>query len=238
MTQWYYSNGGPPQGPLAEQALAAEFRAGRLQSQHLVWREGLPEWQTLTSCMAELGLATAIPPPPPVLPPPPPLPPRTSPASPAGPLPRRGLSGCAIAALVVAGCAIPVLAILAAIAIPAYQGYVSRAAVAQAMSSASPAKLQLQMSMIGQPAGQCPVNGQGALRAPEDYADQGLASITFGKFESGDCGLQLVLRQHQHRQLDGKRIWLELEPGLAGGWRCHSELKDKYLPASCRSAQH
>ena len=232
MTQWYYSNGGPPQGPLTAQALAAEFHAGRLHPQHLVWHDGLPQWQPLANHMAELGLATSVPPPPP------PLPPRAAPAMQAGAPPRRGLSGCAIAALVAAGCAVPVIAILAAIAIPAYQDYVARAAVAQALSSASPAKLQLQMSMIGQPAGQCPGNGQGPLRAPEDYAGQGLASITFGKFESGDCGLVLVLRQPRHRPLDGKRIWLELGPGLAGGWRCRSELQDKYLPASCRSAPH
>lgn len=229
LTQWYFDRDGQPQGPLTGEALAAEFRAGRVQVHQLVWREGLPQWQPLSTCLAELGVVPPLP-----LPPPPPLPPR--PMSTAGSVgPRRGLSGCAIVALVVAAGVVPVLAILAAIAVPAYQDYVSRASVGQAIGAAGTAKLELQMAMIGQSPAQCPRNGQGTLKAPEDYAGQGLASITFAQFESGDCGLQLVLSQPRHRQLDGRRIWLELQPGLTGGWRCHSELPDKYLPPSCRS---
>ncbi|WP_175485543.1 GYF domain-containing protein [Pseudoxanthomonas sp. GM95] len=231
MTQWYTSNGGPPEGPLTTEAMVAEIRAGRLLPQHLAWREGWPQWQPIASCMAELGLApTSIPPPPP------PLPPRmATPIAAPQPARSRGLSGCAIVALVAAGLLVPIIGILAAIAIPAYQDYTRRAMVSQAIGAASPAKLHLQMSMIGQPAGQCPGNGQGALRAPEDYARQGLARITFGAMETGDCGMELVLRQPKQRALDGKRLWLTLEPGLSGGWTCRSELPDKYLPPSCRS---
>jgi type IV pilus assembly protein PilA len=228
LTQWYLNRDGQPQGPLTAEALAAQFRAGQIQTHQLVWRQGLPQWQPISSCLAELGVVPAFPPPPPPLP--------SRPTSAAGTVaPRRGLSGCAIVALVVAAGVVPVVAILAAIAIPAYQDYVARAAVSQAIGAARTAKLELQMAMIGQPSAQCPRNGQGALKAPEDYAGHGLASITFARFESGDCGLQLVLRQPEHRQLDGKRIWLELQPGLTGGWHCHAELRDKLLPASCRS---
>lgn len=225
MTQWFYSDGGPAHGPLDAHTLAAEFRAGRLQLQHLVWREGLPQWQPLSSCLGELGLWGAVPPPP--------LPP----ARPIAAAPRRGLSGCALAAIIAVACMVPVAAILAAIAVPAYQNYTARASVAQALSGASPAKLQLQMAMIGRPPGQCPRNGEGPLGTPQSYATQGLARVTAGPLATGGCGLELVLRQPRQARLDGKRLWLELEPGL-GGWRCSAELPDRYLPASCRNRPH
>ncbi len=149
---------------------------------------------------------------------------------------RRGLSGCALAAIIALACIVPVAAILAAIAIPAYQDYTARAVVAQALSGASPAKFQLQMAMIRRQPGQCLRNGEGPLGTPERYASRGLASITAGPLTTGGCGLELVLRLPRHARLDGKRLWLELEPG--GRWRCSAELADKYLPAGCRNQSH
>jgi type IV pilus assembly protein PilA len=64
---------------------------------------------------------------------PPPLPPTPAPR-PSGPPPRRGMHGCLIALIVCAALALPLGGILAAIAIPAYQDYVARAKVVQALA--------------------------------------------------------------------------------------------------------
>lgn len=81
---------------------------------------------------------------------PPPLPPRTAP-------PKRGLSGCALVAVILAGVAvvsIPILGILAAIAIPQYQDYVVRSRVAQAVVAAQ--DLQRTMDRYRAEHGACP----------------------------------------------------------------------------------
>ena len=60
MTQWYYADAeGVRQGPVEAEALLAQYAAGAVQRQTLVWREGLADWQPLASVAGELGLADA-----------------------------------------------------------------------------------------------------------------------------------------------------------------------------------
>jgi uncharacterized RDD family membrane protein YckC len=60
MTQWYYADAeGVRQGPVEPEALLAQYAAGAVQRQTLVWREGLADWQPLASVAGELGLADA-----------------------------------------------------------------------------------------------------------------------------------------------------------------------------------
>jgi len=62
MTQWYYADGdGARQGPVAAEALLAQYAAGAVQGQTLVWREGLAGWQPLATLAGELGLAAETP---------------------------------------------------------------------------------------------------------------------------------------------------------------------------------
>lgn len=63
MTNWYYHD--PSQGrvgPINEDAVREHFRAGRIQRDTLVWREGLREWQPLQRLENELGLGATPPP--------------------------------------------------------------------------------------------------------------------------------------------------------------------------------
>jgi len=63
MTNWYYHD--PSQGrvgPIDADAVREHFRAGRIQRDTLVWREGLREWQPLQRLENELGLGATPPP--------------------------------------------------------------------------------------------------------------------------------------------------------------------------------
>ena len=146
---------------------------------------------------------------------------------------RRGPSGCLIAVLVGVLGVIPLAAILAAIAIPQYQEYVFRAKVAGAIAAARP--LQPAIEEARRQGGACPGNGRAGIRAASDYATADLATLEAGPMQdSGACALQLTLRGSGSAALDGKRVWLELDPG-GGRWTCSSEIEDRYLPRDCRA---
>jgi uncharacterized RDD family membrane protein YckC len=60
MTQWYYADAaGTQQGPIDAEALLAQYAAAEVTPDTLVWREGLADWQPLSTLATELGLAEA-----------------------------------------------------------------------------------------------------------------------------------------------------------------------------------
>jgi type IV pilus assembly protein PilA len=221
MSDWYYSAGGDQrQGPLGTNDLIAQFRQGRIGLDTLVWRDGQAQWQPLADFAAELGLAGGAMPPP--------LPQR--PVAPISAPPRSGLSGCAIA-LIVGAALVPLLGILAAIALPAYNDYTLRAKVASALPVAEPAKAALATHVSREQT--CPSNKEAGFGTPESYASGTVASISFGQFESDLCGMELILTVPGKEALDGKALWLEYDPSDSS-WQCSSEIDDKLLPATCR----
>lgn len=229
MSDWYYSAGNEQrQGPLSTEELVGLFRHGRVGLDTLVWRDGQSQWQPLADFATELGLVGAS-----GAPLPPPLPVRPAPSSTrvVAPPPKSGMSGCLIAAIIIAVLAIPAIAILAAIALPAYQQYVTRAKVASALPAAEPYKSAVATYLANEQA--CPSNGDTGFDTPEHYASGSVASITFGEFEGERCGMELRLTVPGDDKLDGKAVWLEYDPADAS-WQCTSEIDDRYLPASCR----
>jgi uncharacterized RDD family membrane protein YckC len=57
MTQWYYADAdGQRQGPFSAEELESHVRHARLGPASLVWREGLQDWQPLSTVAAELDL--------------------------------------------------------------------------------------------------------------------------------------------------------------------------------------
>ena len=83
------------------------------------------------------------------------MPPRPRPAS---CRPRKKLSGCALTAIIGGGLLlvlVPIVAILAAIALPAYNDYTVRAKVATAVNTLQPLKDQVQH--FADDEGRCPV---------------------------------------------------------------------------------
>ncbi|KAF1710808.1 GYF domain-containing protein [Pseudoxanthomonas sacheonensis] len=225
MSEWYYSAGADQrQGPLDTDGLIALFRQGRIGLDTLVWRDGQAKWQPLGDFAAELGFAGGTLPPP--------LPPRpVSMPQPVSAPPKSGMSGCMIAIIVAAVLAIPMVGILAAIALPAYNDYTLRAKVASALPVAEPAKAALVAHLTSEQT--CPNNEEAGFGTPESYASGTVASISFGQFESDLCGMELILTVPGKEALDGKAVWLEYDPSDSS-WQCSSEIDDKLLPIKCR----
>lgn len=256
MADWYYHDAAQGRvGPLSAEDLQARYRERRIQRDTLVWRDGLREWQPLDRVAEELGLDgiqpdTAKPPP---LPPGGPIGMNANPAY-AGPAagagagaggvrtdvrysspPKRGMSGCLIAVIVLAVLALPVLGILAAIALPAYQDYTLRAKAMQSINEVSQVKLAIaeHMAVNG---GDCPSNGDDGFGDPEDYATATTAQIKIGTMQGGHCAIELELRGIGER-VDGKTIWFEAIPQDGGGlqWDCSGgDLPAIYRPSTCR----
>lgn len=225
MSDWYYSTGADQrQGPLDSNELIAQFRQGRIGLDTLVWRDGQAQWQPLGDFATELGLTGGAVPPP--------LPPRAAPATQAlSAPPKSGMSGCMIALIIVGALALPMIAILAAIALPAYNDYTLRAQVASALPVAEPAKAGLAAHLSREQT--CPDNEEAGFGTPESYASGTVASISLGQFESDLCGMELILTVPGKAALDGKAVWLEYDPSDSS-WQCSSEIDDKFLPANCR----
>jgi len=81
---WYYVNADRQrQGPVPAATLRDLAAAGTVNARTLVWRQGMPQWQTLDQTAGELGIVLAPPAPTPA----PTLPPTSPPAPPAAPPP-------------------------------------------------------------------------------------------------------------------------------------------------------
>ncbi|MGY1519207.1 pilin [Luteimonas sp. A482] len=157
---------------------------------------------------------------------PPPLPPSRPHAPP--PPPRKGMSGCLIALLVAGGLAIPLVAIMAAIALPAYNDYLARAVAAAALAETAP--LKAQVAEFAARNGRCPIDADLGFRAA-GAAGSAHDGVGFGRTGVG-CALEIRLRDDKGGAIHGKHLWLELD--ASGAWRCSSDAEDKYLPADCR----
>lgn len=147
-------------------------------------------------------------------------------------------SGCLVAVVIFALMIVPVIAILAAIAIPAYQNYVQRSQIAMALAQAEPLKAQVYQAWKAN--GQCPANGEAGIGTADSYASKQLQSIDVGSMKNGgSCALELTLRAPGQSMLDGKRVWLTMDKdgGVTPAWRCSSELPDRTLPMNCRESR-
>ncbi len=148
-------------------------------------------------------------------------------------IPRSGMPGWAVALIVIAAgffMVVPVLAIMAAIAIPAYQNYLIRAQVSEGMSLAGGAKMAVAEHVAG--SGALPVDNTSAgLPGPEAIRGKYVRSVqvrngevvvTFGRdANSLIAGEHLVFKPYGSRD--------------AVRWHCTSpDIRVKYLPSSCR----
>lgn len=248
MSEWFHAEGNRQQGPLGAEQLIELFRSNQVTLDTLVWRDGLPQWQPLRSVVDELGLivpaveADTAPPEPPAPPPPPTVP--EPPALPAGtpyaatpathaPPPKKGLSGCAITAIIGGALLlviVPICAILAAIAMPAYNDYVVRSKVTTSFGALQPLKEKVQH--FADDEGRCPGANDAGFPAAGDFTAQGLSAVHIGRFNNGHCGIEATL-SIPGKSTDGDLLWLEYDRD-SGRWECSGESDDKYLPTECR----
>jgi type IV pilus assembly protein PilA len=224
MSDWYYATvDGQRCGPLPAADLRALALAGTIGAQTLVWRDGMAQWRPLHERAAELELPAL----------PPPLPASAATSRPAAPPPREGMTGLLVAILVVGGglVLVAIVGIMAAIALPAYNDYVQRAKVAEAL--AQPAAMKPAVVEFLEANGHCPDNDDAGFGELAAGVVPPVGEVTFGEFEASKlCGMQLRLALPGKPALDGKAIWLEYDPGK--GWQCSSEIADRHLPTSCR----
>jgi len=242
VSEWFHAQGNRQQGPLPAEQLIELFRSNEITLDTLVWRDGLPQWQPLRSVVDELGLIVpamdapaTVPPAPPAAPQPPILPPEapySATASTALPPPRKGLSGCALTAII-GGVAlvvvVPILAILAAIALPAYNDYTLKAKVSAAITALQPVKDQVQRFADNE--GRCPGANDAGFPAAGDFAAQGLSAVHIGRFNNGHCGIEATLSV-PGKTIDGDLLWQEYDRD-SGRWECSGESDNKYLPTQC-----
>lgn len=236
MTDWFYHDPGRGRvGPLSADDLLGHYRDRRLLRDRLVWHEGLREWQPLDRLSEQLGLDQVVPDagqPPPL---PAAAPPRVArPAAPAAAPPRRGLSGCLIAIIALAALAVPVLGILTAIAVPAYQDYTVRAEVARALAQTR--GLQAAVDTWRRRHDSCPDNATPAFSRGQldSFSGPGVAAIRLGTLENGHCAIGIELHNLGDPELDGRTVLLEST--ASHDWTCTGgSLAEKYRPARCRA---
>ncbi|GAB3102487.1 pilin [Lysobacter terrae] len=233
MTQWHYADdAGNRVGPISSEELREHYRQRRLRLDSLVWSEGMVQWLPLERLAIELDIDSITP----DATPPPPLP--TGPAAPVQPTraaapPKKGMSGCMIALLVCAALAIPMVGILAAIAIPAYQDYVQRAKVAEVMIAAVPLKTAIAEHMASE--GNCPNDQSGDLAAVLAQLTQHprISGVRVGTVEGGHCAFEITLRGPG--AVEGKTLMFETDAD-ASQWDCSGgDLPARFRPIQCRA---
>ena len=224
MGSWYYVDGGQTrQGPVAAESLIEAYRQGQVGLDSLVWREGLSEWAPLGQFRDELGLGGVTSGAPPAPPPAPGI--QASPA--------RKNNGCLIAAAIIGGgglVLVVILGILAAIALPAYQDYVTRSKLAIVRVEGQAAKIAVEQFRAN------------TDRCPRDAAELGLSTpstpgleaLEVGALDDGRCAVELTLgRLGNNDSAAGGRLLMTQEAD--GTWSCSAEgVPEKLLPGDCR----
>ncbi len=151
-----------------------------------------------------------------------------------------GMSGCAIAAIigaVVLVFGVFIAAILAAIAIPAYNDYLLRSKVAAAELHASSRQAAIELHRLD--AGECPDNAALGLDDPDvlrlslkgaDLPEQSMVRV--GGNANGRCTIELTFA-NVDPQLDGKTVIFESGDN---GWDCSGgTVPAKYRSPRCRA---
>jgi uncharacterized RDD family membrane protein YckC/Tfp pilus assembly major pilin PilA len=143
------------------------------------------------------------------------------------------MPGWAIALIVVGGLfftVIPVVAILAAIAIPAYQSYLVRAQVAEGMTLSGSARAAVGDYLGAH--GSLPVdNSEAGLADPDALTGQYVSSV---RVQNGS--VVVTFGGHANRVVAGDHLVFQPYGSRdAMHWRCGSpDIQAKYLPTSCR----
>ncbi|MEG3193339.1 pilin, partial [Lysobacter sp. D1-1-M9] len=146
---------------------------------------------------------------------------------------RRGPSGCVIALIIAVVLAVLGVALLAAIALPAYQDYAVRARAAQVAADAE---------ALTQHAGEyitrhrrCPGNATAGFGPANDYATALVAAVRFGEYPGGACAIEVRFRDLDSAA-DGRTLVFQADPRHSPlTWACHGgTLASRFLPPACR----
>jgi len=222
---WFYSDAQrQQQGPVADSWLLNAYQRGEVRLDTLVWREGMPQWQPLSRVAAELGIVASSAPP--SMPPPS----VHAPRPPVVVAPAKSGNGCLIIGIVLLVGFVVVGGILAAIAIPAYNDYTTRARVSMAVMQGEAIKMQVATFYASNQ--RCPVNADEGFQPAADYASNEIASINVGSLDDGRCAVQILFNDLKVRGSAGSELLYAMDKNM--DWTSTSTLPDKYLPAGLR----
>lgn len=134
---------------------------------------------------------------------------------------------------------ITIIGVLAAIALPAYQDYVARAQVTEAINLVSGLKSAVSESYGS--TGICPDNTNNSvfgLAIPPQIKGNYVSKIeaTAGT-ASNTCQLKAIFKNSDvSKKIQGENFTLVMEYSSGSEvWRCDSSLSNQYLPAACRN---
>lgn len=244
MDNWFHHDPATGRnGPFSTGQLLERYRQRLLQADTLVWREGLREWQPLERAMAALDTVlgpqdSSMPPPLPAY--------ASAPAMVASASDRfhprtrtrshqkQGMSGCLIALIVVAVLAVPMMAILAAIALPAYRDYTIKAKTVQAISQSRP----LQNAVIDYfgSNGTCPSAGDPGFENMRRFTSPVVESVELGIDQNGVCAFVLSLHDAQHSGKSATAVMTMVarEDAYTFEFNCQASTLAEIQPSACR----
>ncbi|WP_415162475.1 pilin [Ottowia sp.] len=131
---------------------------------------------------------------------------------------------------------VAIIGILAAIALPAYQDYVSRAQMTEALTLTSGLKAPISETFAQN--GTCPGNGSSGIAAASDINGKYVTSVTAGGTAdaTGGCTIVALLNNNNTSPgLQGKTLTLTLSNADKGSnvWVCTTTASQKYAPRAC-----
>jgi type IV pilus assembly protein PilA len=131
---------------------------------------------------------------------------------------------------------VAIVGILAAVAIPAYQDYIARSQMTEALTLAS--GLKTNVTEVFAQDGTCPTNGTGGIATATDINGNYVDSVTTAgtAAASGGCTIEaLISSTKASKGIQGKKLKLTLGNANTGSntWTCTSDAAQKYLPKAC-----
>jgi type IV pilus assembly protein PilA len=132
---------------------------------------------------------------------------------------------------------VAIVGILATLAIPAYQDYVARAQMSEAMILAD--GLKMPVSETFAQVGTCPTNTTNGIAAATDINGTYVLSVTAaaptGTITTGGCTITAAMKTSGvSAGLVSKTLTLTLATGTGSNtWACTSTAAQKYLPKAC-----
>ncbi|MEN1941729.1 pilin [Luteimonas sp. MJ174] len=125
---------------------------------------------------------------------------------------------------------VAIIAILAAIALPAYQDYVARSQATEGFSLSTDARMAIVVYHANKTAYPAD-NQQAGISDPASIAGDYVESVTIG---NGNGQIDVLYGNKASAKIAGQALVMAMVPeGGAFHWRC-SGLENKYLPSACR----
>jgi len=127
---------------------------------------------------------------------------------------------------------VAIIGILAAIAIPAYQNYIGRSQMAEALSLTSGLKAAVAEG-YGQD-GNCPSSGQSGVPAASTVKGKYVASVAVAG-TAPNCTITATMGSNVSKDIQSKTLQLQMQDnGGSIGWACAStDVAQKYMPKAC-----